>query len=166
MPASTPRRAGRQAKPGARFMADVLADNARGYRLLRRLEQADVAERMGSLGHPWSQVTVSQVENGRRNLTADELLGLAMVFGVAIGALLDPTGPDGRGRDALDHASDAEPLPAATGSAWAHSRSVVALRWDQGPAGFAVEPAPVPPLAHTSAALAAFTSDAKEADEA
>lgn len=162
MPVSTPRRGGREPREGARFITDVLADNTRAYRLLGRLEQTDVAERMASLGHPWTRQTVSDVERGRRNLTVDELLGLAMVFGVSIGALLDPMAPDGRGRAALDHATDAEPLPAPTGSTWAHSRSVVVLRWDDGPAGFAVEPAPPPPVTHTAGALAAFTSDAKE----
>ncbi len=53
---------------GARFPADVLADNLRAQRLLRRLEQQDVAARLTELGHPWRRVTASEVERGRRNV--------------------------------------------------------------------------------------------------
>jgi transcriptional regulator with XRE-family HTH domain len=103
MPAPTPRRAGRKAKPGARFMSDVLADNLRAYRLLNRMEQAEVAEMMTRLGHPWTQATVSQVERGRRNVTVDELLSLTLTLATTFQRLLDPTGPDGSATYKLDY---------------------------------------------------------------
>lgn len=77
-------------------IADVVADNVRAYRLLRRLEQQDVADRMLSLGHRWKRATVSEVERGRRNVTVSELLGLVTVVGASINQLLDSRGP-GRG---------------------------------------------------------------------
>ena len=100
MPAKTPRASGqeRPVKPpkSAKFVADALADNIRAYRDLNRLEQADVAERMQRLGHPWRRVTVSEVERGRRNVTVPELLALVLVLGTTAGELLDPR-PDQRG---------------------------------------------------------------------
>jgi hypothetical protein len=117
MPAPTPRRAGRQAKPGSRFMADVLADNVRGHRLLQRLEQADVAGGMNKLGHPWKAATVSEVERGQRNVTVDELVALGLVLETPPFALLDPVpiagglGPD------LD-VGTAKPLPTMWARRW------------------------------------------------
>jgi transcriptional regulator with XRE-family HTH domain len=75
---------------GARFPADVLADNLRAYRLLRRLEQQDVAARLNELGHPWRRVTVSEVERGRRNVSVAELLALVVVLRAPVEQLLDP----------------------------------------------------------------------------
>jgi transcriptional regulator with XRE-family HTH domain len=95
MPASTPRRAGRTPRAGSRYLSDVLADNLRAWRLLRRLEQAEVARRMTMLDHAWGPSTVSQVERGRRNVTVDELLALAIALGVPAWVLLDPLGPEG-----------------------------------------------------------------------
>src|SRR6266700_2654883 len=95
MPASTPRRAGRTPRAGSRYLSDVLADNIRAWRLLRRLEQAEVASRMSKLDHTWGPSTVSQVERGRRNITVDELLSLAIALGVPVWVLLDPLGPQG-----------------------------------------------------------------------
>jgi transcriptional regulator with XRE-family HTH domain len=101
MPAKTPR-GGAQELPvtppaGVKFVADALADNLRAYRVLAQLEQAEVAERMQRLGHPWRRVTVSEVERGRRNVTVPELLALSLVFGMTVGELIDPRRPDQRG---------------------------------------------------------------------
>jgi len=51
-----------------------------------------MAARMRALGHEWSRQTVSDVERSVRNVTVDELLGLALVLGTPISELLDPRG--------------------------------------------------------------------------
>jgi transcriptional regulator with XRE-family HTH domain len=97
-----PEPAGREPLPGSRFLSDAVAEKVRGYRLLRRLKQDDVAEEMRKLRHPWTQATVSQIERGQRNLTVDELVGLSMVFGLSLNELLDPVPVDGGPPPALD----------------------------------------------------------------
>jgi transcriptional regulator with XRE-family HTH domain len=56
------------------------------------LEQEHVAARMRDLGHNWVQQTVSEVERGRRRVTATELFSLTLVLGASIGDLFDPIG--------------------------------------------------------------------------
>jgi transcriptional regulator with XRE-family HTH domain len=56
------------------------------------LEQEHVAARMRDLGHNWVQQTVSEVERGRRRVTATELVSLTLVLGASIGDLFDPFG--------------------------------------------------------------------------
>lgn len=57
------------------------------------LEQEHVAARMRDLGHKnWVQQTVSEVERGRRRVTATELFSLTLVLGATIGDLFDPIG--------------------------------------------------------------------------
>jgi transcriptional regulator with XRE-family HTH domain len=102
MPASTPRRAGREPLPGSRFLSDAVTEKVRAWRLLRHLQQADVAEKMRELRHPWTQATVSQVERGQRNLTVDELVGLSIVLGLTLNELLDPVPVGGGPPPALD----------------------------------------------------------------
>jgi transcriptional regulator with XRE-family HTH domain len=152
----TPKRAGRTARPGSRFLSDALAANVRDLRSLRRFSQDDLAERMRAVGHEWSRATVSTVERGQRNVTVDELATLALVLGVTFGDLLDPTGADRRGREGLDYAPGVEPLPALTGSGWAHGTTLLTLKWNDGPSGISVEPAPAPPHLHSRAAMAAL----------
>jgi transcriptional regulator with XRE-family HTH domain len=79
-------------KVGAKFLSEALAENARQLRSLRDLSQDDVAERMRALGHQWSRQTTSDVERAKRNVTIDELLGLAIVLAASISDLLDPRG--------------------------------------------------------------------------
>jgi transcriptional regulator with XRE-family HTH domain len=56
-------------------------------------EQEHVAARMRDLGHKnWVQQTVSEVERGRRRVTATELFSLTLVLGATIGDLFDPIG--------------------------------------------------------------------------
>jgi hypothetical protein len=74
--------------------AETVAGNVRVYRQLRRLEQGVVARRLQSLGIPWRQVTVSEVERNQRNVTITELLGLAVALETTIEQLLDPRGPE------------------------------------------------------------------------
>jgi transcriptional regulator with XRE-family HTH domain len=75
----------------------AIGDNLRAYRRRNRLDQERVAARMRSLGIPWRQVTVSESELGRRNVTVTELVALTLVLGVNITELLNPLLPDQRG---------------------------------------------------------------------
>ena len=74
--------------------SDALAANVRAYRVLRHMTQEDLAVRMTHLCHGWGRSTVSAAEGRGRNISVDELFGLAASFGVSIGQLFDPTGPD------------------------------------------------------------------------
>ena len=76
--------------------SDALAANVRAYRVLRRMTQDELAARMTQLGHCWGRSTVSAVEGGGRNVSVDELFGLAASFGVSIGAgsRSDRSGPE------------------------------------------------------------------------
>ena len=80
---------------GARFPADVLADNLRAYRLLRRLEQQDVAARLNELGHPWRRITVSEVERGAAERQRRRAVGAGRGPAPPVEQLLDPRGPEG-----------------------------------------------------------------------
>jgi transcriptional regulator with XRE-family HTH domain len=74
---------------------EAVAGNVRTYRQLRGMDQADLARRMYSLGmFPWSRVTVSEVENSKRNITVAELLALTLALGTTIEQLLDTRGPE------------------------------------------------------------------------
>ena len=81
---------------GITTISQVLANNIRAYRQLRRKEQQEVASRMNSLGHFWLRNTVSEVERAHRNVTVPELLALALVLGASVEQLLDSCGPGGR----------------------------------------------------------------------
>lgn len=118
--------------------SEVLAANLRAYRLLRHLTQDELAAHMSHLGHGWGRSTVSAVEGRVRNVTVDELFGLALALGVAIGQLLDPEGPDRSRRLSLDvglrapgsgHPQPVEPLLARL---WTSSRAVMRLSEDAG----------------------------------
>lgn len=75
-------------------LADVLADRVRYYREHRKWTQDELAEQMALLGFNWSRVTVAEVEGkGRgRRVTVEELLALAMTFGVGVIHLLAKDG--------------------------------------------------------------------------
>ena len=128
MPATTPRRAGRTPRAGSRFLSDVLADNIRAWRLLRRLEQAEVASRMAKLDHTWGPSTVSQVERGRRNITVDELLALAIALSVPVWVLLDPLGPQGDNETPVDF-GPAGTLAANLVREWLTTNAVPRFDW-------------------------------------
>lgn len=116
--------------------SDALAANLRAYRLLRHLTQDDLAVRMAHLGHGWGRSTVSAVEGRIRNVTVDELFGLALCLGATIGQLLDPGGPDRSRRLSLDVGlrvrDDGRPQPVEPLLArlWASSRAVMRLSED------------------------------------
>lgn len=116
--------------------SDALAANLRAYRLLRHLTQDGLAAQMTDLAHGWGRSTVSAVEGRTRNVTVDELFGLAVCLGVTIGQLLDPAGPDGSRRMSLDvglrHPDTGRPDPVETPLArlWASSRTVIRMGQD------------------------------------
>jgi len=118
--------------------SDALAENLRAYRMLRRMTQDQLAARMAHLCHGWGRSTVSAVEGKIRNVTIDELFGLAVVVGVTIGELLDPTGPDHHRTLSLDvgfrATDDGKPQPVAPRVAhlWASSRVVIRMGHERG----------------------------------
>src|SRR5437870_2675105 len=116
MPRATPGMDRRTPHKGSRFLSDVLADNLRAVRAQRRLKQEDIAAGMRKLGHPtWVRATVSEVERGRRNVTVNELLPLALLLEVAPFDLLNPI-PIGGGPPQYAPALDvgtSVPLPAS-----------------------------------------------------
>jgi transcriptional regulator with XRE-family HTH domain len=81
-----------RAPEGGRQWAATIAANIRYHRRVREWSQAEVAERMGVLGYPWSRATVSDVERSNRDLTVDEIAALAIVLGEPPLTLLDPLG--------------------------------------------------------------------------
>jgi len=99
------------------------------------MTQDDLAARMTHLCHGWGRSTVSAVEGRGRNILVDELFGLAASFGVTIGQLLDPTGPDHSRRFSFDvGVSDGgfpRPIEPDVAQLWGSSRAVVRL-WHQG----------------------------------
>ncbi len=88
---------------------------------------------MTHLGHGWGRSTVSAVESRSRNVTVDELFGLALSLGVMLGELLDPAGPDKGRRLRLDvglRAPDGghpQPLAPRLARLWASSQAVLSL---------------------------------------
>ena len=118
--------------------SDALAANLRAYRLLRQLTQDGLATRMTYLGHGWGRSTVSAVEGRTRNVTVDEMFGLALSLGVTIGQLLDPEGPDRSRRLRLDVGlrvlddGDPRPVDPLVARLWASSRAVMRLSDEPG----------------------------------
>lgn len=126
------RRIGDQGRP-----SHVLAENLRTYRALHQLTQDELAGRMAHLGHGWGRSTVSAVEGKGRNVTIDELFGLAVSLGVTVGDLLDPTGPGHTRQLSLDVGlPEAEggrrALPPTLAQLFASSRAVVRFWHDDG----------------------------------
>jgi transcriptional regulator with XRE-family HTH domain len=74
----------------SRPFAQVIADNVAAARARLRLRQADLAARMTVQGWRWVSQTVSEMEQGRRAVRADELLGLALALNTTIGTLTAP----------------------------------------------------------------------------
>lgn len=134
MPA-TPKRSGRAPVEGARFFSEVLATNARDARVLARLSQDDVADRMRELGHArWSRATVSEVEREGRSVAVLELLSLCLVLDQAVGDLLDPAGIDGRAAAPVDLGPTVGPhlglVTPDTARAWVEGRIRIGVSFD------------------------------------
>lgn len=115
--------------------SDALAANVRAHRVLRRMTQGDLAARMTHLCHGWGRSTVSAVEGRGRNISVDELFGLAASFGVSIGQLFDPTGPDHSRRLGFDvgitERGVARSVEPDLAQLWGASRAVLRL-WHDG----------------------------------
>jgi len=99
------------------------------------MTQDDLAARMTHLCHSWGRSTVSAVEGRGRNISVDELFGLAASFGVTIGQLLDPTGPDHSRKLSFNvgvtERGAPRPVESSVAQLWASSRAVVRL-WHDG----------------------------------
>jgi transcriptional regulator with XRE-family HTH domain len=77
-----------------RSYSAVLARNVRTARTRRELNQDVLAARMKALGYDeWIRQTVSNVEKGKRRLTAEEVFGLSVALDVSVTSLMFP-GPD------------------------------------------------------------------------
>lgn len=64
-----------------RFPSEMVAENVRAQRVVRRMSQEVLARNMVALGHTqWSRAAVSEVERHGRQLTINELFALAHVF--------------------------------------------------------------------------------------
>jgi transcriptional regulator with XRE-family HTH domain len=70
-----------------RPFADVITGNIAAARARLRLRQVDLAARMTAQGWRWVSQIVSEIEQGRRAVRADELLGLALALETTIAAL-------------------------------------------------------------------------------
>jgi hypothetical protein len=134
---ANPRREGRKPRPGARFLVDAIADAVHDWRAMRRVPQETLAAEMRELGHPWTGVTVSEVEHAKRNVTADELVGLAYLLNCTLADLCDPTGVASRNTAPIDIGTGT--VEAAGISDWLHGR--VRIRTD-GPYSITYEAVP------------------------
>jgi len=97
MASKTPERS----TPAAVPLSTVVAFSVRMFREARRLTQAELAEKMNSIGFAtWSRTTVTEIEGrGRgRNVNFAELVGLASVLRVSLANLV--IGGDGKSWDA------------------------------------------------------------------
>ena len=71
---------------------DILAANLRAARAVARLHQETVAERMRKMGYSaWRYQTVGQAEHGKRRVTVEEIIALALAFGTTVPALMSPS---------------------------------------------------------------------------
>lgn len=153
----TPRKAGRTAQPGSRFLVDVVAANVRDHRALRRISQDQLAGAMAAMGHGWSRATVSLVELGDRNVTVDELAALSFALFATIPELLDPAGVEGRSQEAIDLGWSDQPLPQPQARDWLAGRVRWGIFWADGvpaPDSYLVAPVEGHQQEHKAAAQA------------
>jgi transcriptional regulator with XRE-family HTH domain len=69
--------------------SDAVLENIRATRARKKLDQADVSERMRNLGYTsWHRQTLGKVERGERRLAASEVIGIALALGTSISVLL------------------------------------------------------------------------------
>ena len=98
----------------------VVATNVKRWREARGLSQKAVADRMTELGFRWTHSVASDFERGRRGVSVDELVHLAMLFAISPAKLLradvTPEVSVGKG----DHV-----LPARFYNAWLDGRHPV-----------------------------------------
>jgi transcriptional regulator with XRE-family HTH domain len=70
--------------------AGRVAANVKSLRARRGLTVRDLSRRLGEIGSPMLPSTVSKLENGGRQVDADDLVALALVLGVSPNRLLLP----------------------------------------------------------------------------
>lgn len=97
---------------GQKGVAETVAHHAHEYREAWGLSQRALAELMNRLGNRWSDTVVSRVERGERDISAGELVDLALVFGVEPQTLLRSVTP------AMVFGGSLNPLPAWMYNAW------------------------------------------------
>ena len=68
----------------------VVAENVRGWRTTRGLDQQALADRLDSLGWHVDRTTINRIENGKRKVTVDDLGVLAAALNVPLPLLLLP----------------------------------------------------------------------------
>lgn len=118
-------------RPGARFLAEVVAANvaARRHVFHPTMTHAGLAERMRVLGHNWQAHTISDLERGRRTIHVEELGALAIALHATIPMLLDPT-LTLAGATSIDVGGELEELviPAERAQRWLYGRRTFALQ--------------------------------------
>ena len=72
----------------------VIGQNIKRLRENAALTQAEVAEEMARKGFPWRKETVFQSESEKRSVSVAEILGLCLVFGSPMDAMLLPKGTE------------------------------------------------------------------------
>lgn len=77
--------------PGARDsgIEKAVGEKVRQLRIERGWSQAELSEKLDSLGWPMGQMTISRLEAGTRPLRLAEADALASAFGMTLVALLD-----------------------------------------------------------------------------
>jgi transcriptional regulator with XRE-family HTH domain len=106
--------------------SNVILENIRATRARKKLDQADVSERMRKLGYQsWHRQTLGKVERGERRLAAAELLGLAAALETNIPVLL--AGPPDDGVEL----GEKGPIDGKDVTALASGRNNGAVRWDR-----------------------------------
>jgi hypothetical protein len=74
--------------------AETLRHRLAYFRSKREWSQLEVAERMTAYGLPWVRTTVAKVEAGTRDVSVNELVGLAFVLGIPpITLMVPPSAP-------------------------------------------------------------------------
>lgn len=74
--------------------AAVLAGNIPAIRQRRGLSQQDLADRMRAQGFEWIRQTVGRAERAERQITTDELVGVAVALETTIVRMLTPSPED------------------------------------------------------------------------
>lgn len=109
--------------------SESVAGNIRTGRTLRDMTRDEVTEAMRELGHQWKPRTMADIESGRRSVSTDELVGLALVLGRTVPELLGSPVAD------LDYGGPV-PLPAGVARLWLHGRRRLRIVWVDGVAKF------------------------------
>jgi transcriptional regulator with XRE-family HTH domain len=114
--------------------ASLVARNLRAARAAANLSQEDVGERMRALGFTsWVRSTMSLAEQGKRRVTAEEMVGLMVVFEVDLTALAYPPGDNQPvalpgGQEVVLPPARYGPSVHSHGSVWEGNRSLLTTK--------------------------------------